>query len=332
MSASRSSSKHSPNCSPGWLWNGSAGVGNEGTSALDHREGSAARRNEDSSDGRRRRCYFCAPQRSVLSTTRCLAQVLRRIMDYRRQKDACSSRRTLAPRGEAAMTRAIEKKTAATPPLVAPTRRMPDLDFLLKHSLMTLSELELSSLSRSSNALKHAKLEMEEAVAQREIAGVARWLLEHREDLLEAARRAILPAKGRELFEPGKLDEVLTRAKEEVRDCGRSQEEKEDGKMPSNWNVRQRTYFTDEQRRAGRSASEKQSRERRIAKGLCEKCTKPLAHHSIRECDAHLEIHRQRDARDRQKAGVEPGTQGRQPGTLKALKEANEKRKRGSKS
>ena len=197
--------------------------------------------------------------------------------------------------------------------------RMPDLDFLLKHSHATLCELELSSLSRSSNALKAARLEMDEAVAQREVAGVVRWLLEHREELLEAARRAILPAKGRELFEPGKLDEVLTRAKEEVRDCGRSQEEKEDGKMPSNWNVRQRTYFTDEQRRAGRSASEKQSRERRIAKGLCEKCTKPLAHHSIRECDAHLEIHRQRNARDRKKAGIKPGTQGRQPGTQAAL-------------
>src|SRR6266702_1170453 len=153
MSASRSSSKHTANCSLGLWRNGrSAGVGNEGTSqaaALDHREGSAARRNEDSSDGSCCRRYFCAPQRSVLSRTRCLAQVRRRIMDYRRQKDACSSRRTLAPRGEAAMTKAIEKKTAATPPLVAPTRGMPDLDFLLKHSLMTLSELELSSLSRS---------------------------------------------------------------------------------------------------------------------------------------------------------------------------------------
>jgi len=231
------------------------------------------------------------------------------------------------------MTKAIEKKTAATPPLVAPTRGMPDLDFLLKHSLMTLSELELSSLSRSSNALKHAKLEMEEAVAQREIAGVARWLLEHREDLLEAARRAILPAKGGELFEPdGKLDEVLTRAKEEVRDYGRSQEETKDGPMPSPWLVRQRTYLTEQERRAGRSASEKQSRERHIAKGLCEKCSLPLAHHSVRECDVHLEIHRQRDAKDRQKRGIKPGTQGRQPGTLKALKAANEKRKRGSKS
>src|SRR6266566_4827560 len=206
-------------------------------------------------------------------------------------------------------------------PTVSPTgrimERMPDLDFLLSHSHATLCELELISLSRSSNALKRAKDEMDEAVAQREVAGVARWLMENREVLLEAARRTILhQAKGPELFEP---DEALTRAREEIRDAGRSEEEKEDGAMPSPWLVRQRKYLTVEQRRAGRSASEKQSRERRIAKGLCEKCTKPLAHHSIRECDAHLEIHRQRNARDRKKAGVEPGTQGRQPGTLAAL-------------
>src|SRR5947209_3358995 len=108
------------------------------------------------------------------------------------------------------MTKAIEKKTAATPPLVAPTRGMPDLDFLLKHSQMTLSELELSSLSRSSNALKRAKEEMDEAVAQREVAGVVRWLMENREVLLEAARRTILPAKGGEVFEPdAKLEQAL---------------------------------------------------------------------------------------------------------------------------
>ena len=109
------------------------------------------------------------------------------------------------------MTKAIEKKTAATPPtvtplpLVAPTvsptgrtmERMPDLDFLLKHSHATLCELELISLSRSSNALKRAKEEMDEAVAQREVAGVVRWLMENREVLLEAARRTTRGRGGR---------------------------------------------------------------------------------------------------------------------------------------
>ncbi len=210
---------------------------------------------------------------------------------------------------------------------------MPDLDFLLSHSHATLCELELTSLSRSSNALKRAKEEMDEAVAQREIAGVTRWLMEHREVLLEAARRTILPAKGGELFEPhGKLEEVMTRAREEICNQGRSQEEKEDGAMPSPWLVRQRKYLTAEEQRAGRVAAVRRHGERNIAKGLCEKCTEPLSPDSVRECDVHLEIHRQRDARYRQKKGIKPGTQGRRPGTLKALKEANERRKRGGKS
>src|SRR5207249_11004146 len=103
--------------------------------------------------------------------------------------------------------------------------RMPDLDFLLSHSHMTLCELELISLSRSSNALKRAKEEMDEAVAQREVAGVVRWLMENREVLLEAARRAILPAKGGAVFEPdAKLEQARTRAKGEIRDQGRRQE------------------------------------------------------------------------------------------------------------
>ena len=224
------------------------------------------------------------------------------------------------------MTKAIEKKAPPLPlavPTVSPTgrtmERMPSLDFLLSHSHTTLCELELISLSRSSNALKRAKEEMDEAVAQREVAGVVRWLMENREVLLEAARRTILPAKGGEVFEPdAKLEQALTRAREEIRDQGRSQEEK-DGPMPSPWLVRERKYLTDEQRRAGRSASEKQSRERRIAKGLCEKCSEPLARESVRECSKHLALHRQRDARDRKKKGIEPGTAGRQPGTLAAL-------------
>src|SRR6266566_730126 len=164
-------------------------------------------------------------------------------MDYRRQKDASSPRRAVAPGRQVAMTKAIEKKTPPLPlaaPTVSPTgrtmERMPDLDFLLKHSHATLCELELSSLSRSANALKAARLEMDEAVAQREVAGVVRWLMENREVLLEAARRTILQqAKGPELFESdAKLDEVLTRAKDEIRESGRNQEEK-DGAMPSPW-------------------------------------------------------------------------------------------------
>lgn len=71
------------------------------------------------------------------------------------------------------------------------------------------------------------------------------------------------------------------------------------------------------------------SAELHIAEGKCEKWTKPLDRNSVRERTEHLETHRQRDARYRQKKrkkGIEPGTNGRQPGTLKALAASREKR------
>lgn len=68
---------------------------------------------------------------------------------------------------------------------------LPSMEYLLECSTSTLHELELSSLDRSAQALKRAKLEMEEAVAQREAAGVARYFIEHRGELLEAARRTL---------------------------------------------------------------------------------------------------------------------------------------------
>lgn len=71
------------------------------------------------------------------------------------------------------------------------------------------------------------------------------------------------------------------------------------------------------------------SAELHIAEGKCEKWTKPLDRNSVRERTEHLETHRQRDARYRQKKrkkGIEPGTNGRQPGTLKALAASREKK------
>ncbi len=65
------------------------------------------------------------------------------------------------------------------------TTRMPPLRYLLSCSRESLCDLELASLNRSSNCLKAARLEWYEAVAQREIAGVARWLIENRDALLQ---------------------------------------------------------------------------------------------------------------------------------------------------
>ena len=71
------------------------------------------------------------------------------------------------------------------------TTRMPALTYLLGCSMGSLQDLELAALGRSSNCLKAARLEWEEAIAQREIAGVARWLIEHRNELLQMASRTV---------------------------------------------------------------------------------------------------------------------------------------------
>jgi hypothetical protein len=66
---------------------------------------------------------------------------------------------------------------------------MPPLSYLLSCSSQSLYDLELASLNRSSNCLKAARVEWDEGVAQREIAGVARWLIENRDALLQIPAR-----------------------------------------------------------------------------------------------------------------------------------------------
>lgn len=71
------------------------------------------------------------------------------------------------------------------------TPPFPSLDFLLETSDRTIRELELAALDRHAQALKRAKLEMDEAIAQRELAGVCRWLIDNRAGILDAARRTV---------------------------------------------------------------------------------------------------------------------------------------------
>ena len=66
------------------------------------------------------------------------------------------------------------------------SERIPPLEYLLDCSTKSLQDLELSALNRSQQCLKAAKMEWDEAVAQRECAGVARWLIENRKELLES--------------------------------------------------------------------------------------------------------------------------------------------------
>jgi hypothetical protein len=64
---------------------------------------------------------------------------------------------------------------------------LPPLEYLLDCSEKSLADLELACLNRSQQCLKAAKSEWEEAAAQREAAGVARWLMTNRRELLRQA-------------------------------------------------------------------------------------------------------------------------------------------------
>ena len=75
--------------------------------------------------------------------------------------------------------------------IMRPTASLPSADYLLRCSKDSLQDLELAALSRVAQHLKTAKLEWELATAQKEVAGVARWLIECREQLLEQSRRSL---------------------------------------------------------------------------------------------------------------------------------------------
>lgn len=68
---------------------------------------------------------------------------------------------------------------------------LPSLEYLLECSEQSLADLELACLNRSQQCLRTARFEWEEAVAQRECAGVARWLIDNRRALLDAAHATL---------------------------------------------------------------------------------------------------------------------------------------------
>lgn len=63
---------------------------------------------------------------------------------------------------------------------------MPSLDFLLDASKMSLQDLELAALGRSSRLTKQLRSSLDECIAQLATALLARWLIENREALLRA--------------------------------------------------------------------------------------------------------------------------------------------------
>jgi hypothetical protein len=68
---------------------------------------------------------------------------------------------------------------------------LPPLEYLLECSVRSLQSLELTCLDRSKHSLKVARMELEESVAQRECAGVARWLIDNRQSLLSMSQHTL---------------------------------------------------------------------------------------------------------------------------------------------
>ena len=187
------------------------------------------------------------------------------------------------------------------------------LNFLLGASNADLDGFELAKLAEVSDLRKELTAIVDRMVEQLSQAALAQWFktqdrqslkhaIENEESALEWAKRKI-----REGQRSG--DELIPRASLPVGDAHR--------------------------------AAALRYQERQISKGLCAICPKPLDRSSVRYCTRHLEIARLRHKPKGAKGeppgsigwlygdGIFESSHGKQPATLKALKEANEKRKRG---
>jgi hypothetical protein len=68
---------------------------------------------------------------------------------------------------------------------------LPSLEYLLTCSKGSLQDVQLTNLNRAANCLKQARIEWNEACAHREAAGVALWLINNREALLQQCSRSL---------------------------------------------------------------------------------------------------------------------------------------------
>lgn len=65
---------------------------------------------------------------------------------------------------------------------------LPALPYLIECSESALQELELKSLDLAAQCAKRAKSEMDQAIAYRETAGVCRFLLNHRSEMIDLSK------------------------------------------------------------------------------------------------------------------------------------------------
>jgi hypothetical protein len=194
------------------------------------------------------------------------------------------------------------------------------LNFLLGASDASLDEFELARLAEVADLRSELHGILDKLIDEMSAAAVAGWFRQ--------ANRAKLKQAILETPEAS-FDRIMDWAKDAIRDGQRSASELVPrASLPAG---------------AAHLAASLRYQERHVAKGLCCKCPLPLDRNSVRYCTKHLEQYRAR-YKPKNAKGAKPGTigwlyseepfqstHGKQPGTVKALKEANEKSKRRGK-
>ena len=145
---------------------------------------------------------------------------------------------------------------------------LPPLEYLLECSVQTLHELLLAALNRVAEHLKTAKLEWEQAAAHKEIAGVAQFLIDHRDQLLQRASRTL---EVRATPEFPELPEAQTT--EEILDWARKAQRVQSG-LPAE--IQPRPKLPAAEAKARHRASARRYQKLNIAEGLCRLCASPL--------------------------------------------------------
>ncbi len=194
------------------------------------------------------------------------------------------------------------------------------LNFLLGASDSDLSNFELARLAEVANLRSDLHAILDKLIDEMAQAAVAGWFRETTREKLKQALEALENPEGR-------INEVERWAKGRIKNGQRSESE-----------LVPRTAMAPG---AAHLAAALRYAERNIAEGKCAVCPKPLDRNSVRYCTRHLTIMRLRK-KPKGAKGELPGAiawlysnepfesaHNKAPSQIKALKEANEKLKRG---
>jgi hypothetical protein len=201
------------------------------------------------------------------------------------------------------------------------------LNFLLGASDTDLDSFELARLAEVANLRSELHAILDKLIDEMAQAAVCGWFRQTNRGTL---KRAIDTIEAPEAH----AAEIIAWAKERIKNGQRSKEELAAPLVP-------RTSLVPG---AAHLAAALRYQQRNNAKGLCAICPQPLDRNSVRFCTRHLEMARAR-YKPKGAKGNKPGTiawlygdgvfesaHGKQPGTVKSITKANEKRKRGGAS